>query len=219
MDAILRGGRLKPDARHVVAVEARRLDPERADRLDERALEQADVALDVRAVALQVEDRVADELARPVVGRLAAAVRFHDLGLDPGRDVELSRVCAAAERDHRRMLEEEDRVGPRARGDVSRDRPLELPGLHVRHAAELQDVRGDHGARVLRRSRRDARALDEVLLMRADDGLEPGVRAQAPEEPAHVVANGVDRDPERGRDPLRRVARRPGGAARRAVAA
>ena len=50
-----------------------------ADGTDEGLLEVAAVPLDVASVAVQVEDRVADELAGPVEGRLAAAIGLDDL--------------------------------------------------------------------------------------------------------------------------------------------
>src|SRR5205823_2325646 len=73
---------------------------ERRKRLDQRLLELAYVALDVAAVLLQVEDRIADELARPVVGRPAASVRLDDLHGGVLREVQLgSLVRPASERD------------------------------------------------------------------------------------------------------------------------
>ena len=50
---------------------------------DDRPLEVADVPLHVLAVAAEVEDRITDELARSVVGRLAAAVRLDELDVAP----------------------------------------------------------------------------------------------------------------------------------------
>ena len=81
---------------------------ERRERPDQRLLEVAHVLLHVAAVPLQVEDRIADELARPVEGRLAAAVRLDDLDVGVVGNVQLRAfVGAPAERDDRRMLEQE----------------------------------------------------------------------------------------------------------------
>ena len=90
--------------------------PSGASVSDQRLLEVAAVALHVLAVPRKVEDRVADELAGPVVGRLAAAVGLDDLDLGALGHVQLARLGAAAERDHRRVLEQQHRVGqpPRA---------------------------------------------------------------------------------------------------------
>ena len=122
-------------------VDPRRLDLERADRADDRLLEVAAVALHVLAVPVQVEDRVADELAGPVEGRLAAAVGLDELDLGPRRDVHLARLGAASERDRRRVLEEEHRVGDRALPDRCRERPLERPGLLVADEPEVRSGR------------------------------------------------------------------------------
>ena len=91
---------------------------------------------------MQVEDRVADELAGPVVGRLAAAVGLDDLDVGAFRDVQLARLGAPAERDHRRVLEQEDRVRQRAALNGAGERPLQLPRLAVGDEAEVPDLRG-----------------------------------------------------------------------------
>ena len=88
MLAIFRGGRVsqtpvRPSIR--VAGEA-----ELREREDQRLLEVAAVALHVLAVPRQVEDRVADELAGPVEGRLAAAVGLDDLDVGALGDVQLA---------------------------------------------------------------------------------------------------------------------------------
>ena len=77
----------QPDAGQ--PLEACCLDADGCERPDQRVLEIPDVLLHVAAVPLQVEDRIADELARPVVRRLPAAVRLDDLDLRPFRDVQL----------------------------------------------------------------------------------------------------------------------------------
>ena len=74
--------RRQPDARE--PVDPLRLDAELRQRQDQRLLEVAAVPLDVLAVPLQVEDRVADELPGAVEGRLAAAVRLDDVDLGAG---------------------------------------------------------------------------------------------------------------------------------------
>ena len=89
----------------------------------------------------QVEDRVADELAGPVVGGLPAAVDLDDVDLRAFGDVHLPLLGAPAERDRRRVLEEEHRVGQRAVGDAGRGRPLQLERLAVVDGAEVDEVR------------------------------------------------------------------------------
>ena len=137
---------LEPDARQ--SFEPRRLDAERGERADQRLLEVPDVLLHVAAVPLQVEDRVADELARAVEGRLAAAVGLDHLDLRALGHVQLrGLVGAPAERHDGRVLEQDDRVGDRALRDRAREGALQLPRLEVRDLAELEEVAtGRHGA-------------------------------------------------------------------------
>jgi hypothetical protein len=136
----------QPDAGEPVDPLAR--DPEGAERSDQRLLEHAHVALDVLSVPAQVQDRVADELPRPVEGRLAAAI-----GLDhvDGRvlgHVQLRLVRAAAERDDGRVLEEEHGVRRLVRQDGGGDLPLQVPRFAVGDEVELEHVGGDHARSV-----------------------------------------------------------------------
>ena len=61
-------------------------------------------------MAVQVEDRVADELAGAVERRLAAAVRLDHVHVHVCGDVQLPLFGTAADGDDRRMLEQDDRV-------------------------------------------------------------------------------------------------------------
>ena len=124
-------------------------------RPDERLLEVAHVLLEVAAVSIQVEDRVADQLAGPMVGRLAAAVRLDDVDIDVGRQVELGGlVRSAPERDDRLVLEQDHRVGHRLRDHGGSDRALEHEGLRVRdQARERDEVRVGHRREPRRRGR------------------------------------------------------------------
>src|SRR3954469_2052690 len=143
---------LYPDA--CQSLEPRPLDADRGERADQRLLEVADVLLHVTAVPFQVEDRVANELARAVEGRLAAAVGLDHLDLGTFRDVELrGLVGAPAERHHGRVLEQDDRVGDRALRDGACEGALQLPCLEVRHLAELKEIAGGrHGVRLASRA-------------------------------------------------------------------
>ena len=89
IEAIFRGGALEPDAGQ--PLDPRRLELERRQRPDQRLLEVAAVLPHVPPVAVQVEDRVADELARAVERGLAAAVGLDDLDLGVRGDVQLVR--------------------------------------------------------------------------------------------------------------------------------
>ena len=147
--AELARGALEPDARE--AFDPRRFDAEGRGGADDGFLEVAAIALDVPPVAVEVEDRVADELARPVEGRLAAAVGLYDLDLGAVGHVQLLLVRPPAERDDRRVLDHDHRVGDRALRDGRRYRALEIPRLQVRRQAEIQQVaRLGHATPLLR---------------------------------------------------------------------
>jgi hypothetical protein len=75
-------------------------------------------------VAVEIEDRVADELPRPVEGGLAPSVGLDDLDRRVLRDVQLLSVRPAAERDHWWVLEHHDRVRDRVLGDRAGERAL-----------------------------------------------------------------------------------------------
>src|SRR5215213_1612968 len=109
-----------------------RLDPERRQRGDQRELEVAAVLLHVLTVTGEVEDRVADELPRAVIGRLAAAVAVYDLDFRLFGNVELAGLGTPAERDDRRMLEQHHRIRNRTLRDGGGQRALQLPRLDVR---------------------------------------------------------------------------------------
>ena len=79
---------------------------ERGERLQDRHLQVANVLSHVLAVAVEIEDRVTDELPRCVIGRLAAAIGLDEVYGGALRDVKLgSLVGPSSGRDHRRMME------------------------------------------------------------------------------------------------------------------
>ena len=85
MAQILRGLRptgVDPHA-GILGRAGRRLTPNVGERVDDHLFDVADVAGGVELVG-HVEDRVADELARTVVGDVATATHRHQLGADVG---------------------------------------------------------------------------------------------------------------------------------------
>src|SRR5439155_3707951 len=117
--------RLQPNTRQ--ALDPRCLEPERRQRANQGLLEVAAVLLDVLPVPGQIEDRVADELPRAVVRRLATAIGLDDLDLRVLRNMQLARLGSPPERYNRRMLQQDDRVRERALRDGRRKRALQLP--------------------------------------------------------------------------------------------
>ena len=151
LDAGPLGGAVRVDPDADQPVDDAGLHPVLAGDEDHGLGEAAHVAPDVAAVGPagiaaapgEIEDGVADELARPVVGHVAAAA-----GLDPvdaarrerlRRVEDVARLGATAERDHRLVLDEQHHVADRAR--APRLDEVLLEGVHglVATAAEPGD--------------------------------------------------------------------------------
>src|SRR6185436_12046613 len=109
--------RSNPDAR--APRQAAALDATLAERDDQGLLDVTDVAMDVATVGPQIEDRVADELTRPVVRDVAAAaglgnrVAFGRQELRRRNDVRVLAACLDAKCDDRWMLEQQQGVADR----------------------------------------------------------------------------------------------------------
>jgi hypothetical protein len=122
----------------------------------------------VAAVGVEVDDRITDDLAGAVVGHVAAAARFVDPDAEPrqllvaGDDVGAAAVALDAERDHRRMLEQQQGVGHLAGPPLLDERLLHGEALRVVDDAEAMHDQRLHQsslAAVLRRtSRRSSRS-------------------------------------------------------------
>jgi len=91
------------------------VDVEAGECVDDDLFEEAHVAVDAEAEAVEVEDGIGDELARAVVGDVAAAVGFGD-GDAGGEELGgcggemLPGVLAAADGDDGRVVFEEEEV-------------------------------------------------------------------------------------------------------------
>jgi hypothetical protein len=98
-----------------MALAATRRDAERGTRRDHRRLERADERPDHEAAIRERQDRIRHELARAVVGHLATALDPDDLDPPPGERRRVGEDVAGsdvpAERQDRRMLEEEQLIG------------------------------------------------------------------------------------------------------------
>ena len=127
----LSGWPLEPDSGQ--PLDPRRIDAERRQRPDQSLLQVSAVALDVLAVPCQVEDRIADELPRPVVGRLAAAVGLDDLDAGALRHMHLAGLGASPQRDHGRVLQQHHRVQQLTARDRAGQRALQVPRLEIGH--------------------------------------------------------------------------------------
>jgi hypothetical protein len=87
---------------------ATRVDAEVGERRDQDRFEPANVRDDIAltgAPLCERDDRVSDELARPVVGDVATAIGVHEIGSDRSRVVQHVReICARSERVDVRVL-------------------------------------------------------------------------------------------------------------------
>ncbi len=92
----------------------------------------------------QIEDRVPDELSGSVIGDVAAATRL--LELDPeglptsGVREHMLRVRPGAERDHVRVLEQNELVGDLARATTRNEVLLEGDPVPIRNRPEAPDL-------------------------------------------------------------------------------
>src|SRR6266581_1770061 len=103
------------------------------ERVDQCLLQGAEIPVEIRLVAGQVDDGVADELSGPVEGNVTAALDLEHL--DAVAADEMVRVEVAAQRHYRGMLEEEEPVARQAPVDArlrERALPLERFGVRLR---------------------------------------------------------------------------------------
>lgn len=113
---------------------------------DQDFFEVADVTMHVLPVRAQIDDRVADDLAQPVIRDFAAAVGFKDRYATSVEDFgwrnDSGGRRATPERQHMRMLEQKQRVGLRACQNSALGLFLQVKRGAVFHAAEPLDLKG-----------------------------------------------------------------------------
>ena len=113
---------------------------------DQHLFQVAHVAVHVAAIGLQVDDRVADDLAGAVVGDVAAAAGLVHLDAARGQrlggreNVRSAAVAAHAERQDVRMLDEQQQIADAARAPLLDERALQRQRVGVRHEAEPPDL-------------------------------------------------------------------------------
>jgi hypothetical protein len=119
---------------------------------DQHLLEIADVAVDVLAIRLEIDDRVADQLPRTVEGHVAAAAGLVDLDAlrreraGVGADVGGRAARPDAERDDGGMLDEQQRVVDLAGDALLDQRLLELDAGGVVDPPDPADDQPSHTA-------------------------------------------------------------------------
>src|SRR5262245_47831106 len=106
----------------------------------------AHVAVDVAAIRLQVDDWIADDLARSVVRDVTAAPGFVHLDtatrerLAGGEDVGPPAVSTHAKRQDVRMFKDQQRVADASRTSILDERALQGERLGIWHAAQPPDL-------------------------------------------------------------------------------
>ena len=113
-----------------------RREPEARGDGDQHVLERAQVAVDVAAAPREIEDRIADQLARAVIRHVAAAA---DPQHGRPRHQHVAHVAAPPERDHGRCSTSKQLLGP-ARDDVAPRLLLEGERLFVATTTETTDL-------------------------------------------------------------------------------
>src|SRR5207253_3792052 len=111
---------------------------------DHELFDRRDILADVLAIRLQVHDRVPDDLPRAVIGDVPAAVRleqFEAAGCEHLRRPEdVLGLRSASQRDDRRMLEQQQRIGHEALRARLHQKLLHGEPVLVFDAAEAADV-------------------------------------------------------------------------------
>ena len=120
---------------------------------DHGLLEAAHVPANVAANFAEIQNRIADELSRPVIGDVAAAIGFKKRNAHPAqhlvRGAKIGNFSAAAQRDHVRVLAQQQNVGDGAGFARGGHAPLQLPRRAVFHETEIDDQQLFHGIRTL----------------------------------------------------------------------
>ena len=124
-------------------------DAERRHAADQGLLHLPQVPVQVQLVALEIEDRVADELAGPMEGDIAASLDLEQLhascGEQGGGGEQVIRPGRAAKRDDWWMLDEQQHVLiDGARNARSRDGTLQRQRLGVPARPQVANEQGPH---------------------------------------------------------------------------
>src|SRR5882762_5584430 len=115
---------------------ALREDAEHVERLDQRLLERTQIPMQVLLVGAEIENRITDELAGPVERDVSAALHFEHV--DPGRLEHVPGLRIPAQRDDRRVLEQQQHVVGQAAGNaIFSELALPVQRLGVGHSPGL----------------------------------------------------------------------------------
>ena len=107
----------------------------------------ANVPVHIAAIGLEVDDRIADELPGSVISDVAASSCFVHSDVECGEpfggceDVRPAAVAAHSERQHVRMLDQQEDISDSTGATFFHERTLQREGLCVRHPAQPSDLR------------------------------------------------------------------------------
>src|SRR4051794_7537373 len=107
--------------------------------------------MDIAPVGPQIEDWIADELTGAVIGDIAAAARLEHVdaaggqNISRGENVRAAAIAAYAERQHMRVLEQQQRIGDAPGAAIFDERTLKVERLAIRHRSETADVENPRG--------------------------------------------------------------------------
>src|SRR5258708_6384984 len=115
-------------------------DPEIRQRPNGCSFQIAQVAMHVGAASFEFQNRIADQLARPMIRDLAAARDSIDRDLARPLWKQEALIGGASEGEHMRMLEEQERVADFLALARSDHRGLDRERRAVIHGAEIRDA-------------------------------------------------------------------------------
>ena len=125
--------------------------------IDQGPLHLAEIPVKIRAMRAQIEDRVSDQLARPMVSHIAAALYLEHF--QPAcyqlarREDKAARTSPSAQGDHGIVLDQEEKIGgDLARHPSSAEIPLQLEDLAIAAATQVDDLEGSLAHRLALRS-------------------------------------------------------------------
>lgn len=142
-------GVAEPDSS--VQIIALRADTVLGQQMNDSVLQRAQVSMGIAAALTEIDDRVRHDLAWPVVGHVAASIRFDDRDAKPREfgivDQYMPARSGAADRVGRGMFREDDRVRPCVAPTFSDETTLKRDALDITNASNMNDleVRRDHG--------------------------------------------------------------------------
>ncbi len=120
------------------------LDPKIRQRVDHGLFDGAHISAHIALPFAQIHDRISDDLPRPVIGHVPAAIRRVKSNARPAQDLvarqQILQVPVAAQRNGMRMLQQHKLIGNRARFALGDKLLLPCEGCPVLYPARLAQL-------------------------------------------------------------------------------